>query len=255
MTLKESIFKEEAEFPKLLADYEERKYGLLFYMEHNKDSYDGNHAFIYPENITNLGAVLDEITEFYINKGITPSIYHPHVENYFSDNQLVFEAHDYTVTHEAAHRVMLLSAENQIKTEKRLDVKVLTEWDERIACDILIPSSEPWEIEPIKGMIEHKGSYIFVGYLNDEAVVYTNIHVSKKGNTRFDYIVTSKAHREKGYASELLSFVVEYCKSNGFPVCWQWAGPSEHICYRAGFREAFNIPAGYANYKRKGKMR
>jgi hypothetical protein len=154
MTLKESILREEAEFPRLLASCEEKEYGLLFYMENNKDSYDGNHAFVYPQKIINLGSVLDEISEFYINKGIKPSIYHPHKENYFSDNKSVFMTHGYTVTHEDPHRVMLLSADNEIKTEKHLTIKILTQWDERIAHDIIIPSGEPWEIEPTRNMIK-----------------------------------------------------------------------------------------------------
>lgn len=251
MTIKESILEEEAEFPKLMADCQEKEYGLLFYMDQNKDLHDGNHAFISPEKITNLEVVLDDINDFYTEKGITPSIYHPYTENYFSDNHSVFEAHGYTVTYEAPHRVMLLSADNEIVTEKRLDIKILNKWDEKIAGDILIPSGEPWEIDPIKNMLQYDGSYVFVGYQNDKAVAYTNIHISKHCNTRFDYIVTSKEHRGKGYASELLSFVVEYCKSNGFPACWQWAGPSENICYKAGFREVFSMPAGYASYINK----
>lgn len=248
MNIKESILKEESEFPKLFADCTERDYGLLFYMENNKDSHDGNHAFIYPEKIVNLGEVLDEITAFYESKGIIPAIYHPHRENYFSDNRFIMESHGYAVTDEEPHRVMILSDEDEIVTEKCLDIKLLNKWDNRIASDILLPSGEPWEIEPLKNSIDKDHSYVFVGYHNNKAIAFTNIHVSKYGNTRYDYIVTSKEQRGKGYASELLSFVVEYCKNHNLPVCWQCAGPSEHICYKAGFREAFSIPAGYANY-------
>lgn len=79
-----------------------------------------------------------------------------------------------------------------------------------------------------------------------KAVVYSDIHKSEYGNTRFDYIVTATEYRGNGYASELLSFMVEYCRKNEFPMCWQWAGSSEHICYRAGFREAFPMEAGFA---------
>lgn len=250
MTLKESIFMEEAEFPKRIADCEERNFGLLFYMEQNNDSYDGNHAFIYPEKILDLGEVLDEITVFYESKGIIPSIYHPHKEGYFSDNHPIFTSHGYVITYEAPHRVMLLSGDNEIIATKRLDIKLLNNWDDRIASDILLPSGEPWEIKPLKNLIIHDDSLVFVGYLDEKAVTYTNIHISKYENTRFDYIVTSKEQRGKGYASELLSFVVEYCKNNKLPVCWQWAGPSEHICYKVGFREIFSIPAGYAKYKK-----
>lgn len=121
------------------------------------------------------------------------------------------------------------------------------EWDKHVATDILIPSGEPWEVEVTRKRIANEGAYLFVGYLGNKAVAYSDIHISKNGNTRFDYIVTAKDERGHGYASELLSFMVEYCKDHKLPVCWQWAGPSEHICYRAGFREMFTMEAGYAS--------
>ncbi len=242
----ESIKQEEIDFPKRFASYVEKEYGILFYMEDNKDSYDGNHACIYPQKITDLGAVLDDITAFYKQLGMKASIYHPFEKDYFKNNEEILKAHGYTYTAEDDHRVMLLTAENRIRPEKRLDIRVLSEWDERVATDILIPSGEPWEVDVTKKRVEQEGTYLFVGYLGDKAVVYTDIHKSEHGNTRFDYIVTAKESRGKGYASELLSFVVEYCKEHNLPMCWQWAGPSEHICYQAGFREAFTMEAGYA---------
>lgn len=141
---------------------------------------------------------------------------------------------------------MLLTEESCIEAKKRLDIRVLDAWDERVATDILIPSGEPWEIDVTKKRAMREGAYLFVGYLDGKAVVYTDIHKSEHGNTRFDYIVTAKEHRGKGYAGELLHYVIEYCKEHAFPLCWQWAGPSERICYRAGFREAFTMEAGYA---------
>ena len=241
-----SIKQEEIEFPKRFASYMEKDYGILFYMENNKDSYDGNHACIYPHKITDLGDVLDDIKEFYKKLGIRASIYHPYQKDYFRSNGELLKAHGYTYTPEDDHRVMLLTEENQIITPERLDIRVLNEWDVHVATDILIPSGEPWEIEVTKKRIEKDGTYLFVGYLEEKAVVYTDIHKSALGNTRFDYIVTAKEHRGNGYASELLSFVTDYCRENNFPMCWQWAGPSEHICYQAGFREAFTMEAGYA---------
>ncbi|MBQ8597896.1 MAG: GNAT family N-acetyltransferase [Lachnospiraceae bacterium] len=245
-TIIEYIKQEEVEFPKRFASYEEKDYGILFYMADNKDSYDGNHACIYPERIEDLGAVLDDIADFYGRLGIRASIYHPYVKDYFKDNEAILNAHGFTYTPEEDHRVMLLVEENRIKAPKRLEIRVLKEWDERVATDILLPSGEPWEVDVTRKRIEQDGAYLFVGYLGEQAVVYTDIHKSDYNNTRFDYIVTAKAHRGKGYAGELLSFVIEYCKENGFPTCWQWAGPSEHICYRAGFREMFTMEAGFA---------
>lgn len=242
----DGIRQEENEFPKLFASYEERDYGILFYMDGNKDSYDGNHACIYPDKIEDLGAVLDDIAAFYKKIGLRATIYHPFEKDYFKNNEDVLIAHGFSYTPEEDHRVMLLTEGNRTRAAKRLDIRVLRQWDERVATDILIPSGEPWEVDVTKKRTRQDGAYLFVGYIDGRAVVYTDIHISDYGNTRFDYIVTAKDHRGKGYAGELLSFVVEYCKENNFPVCWQWAGPSENICYRAGFREMFTMEAGYA---------
>lgn len=246
-TLIQGIKQEEIDFPKRFASYVEKPYGILYYMEDNKDSYDGNHACLYPEKITDLGAVLEEITAFYAACGISrPSIYHPYQKGYFQQNKAILEAHGYTHVSKPDHRVMLLTAENTIPPEGCLEISVSTAWDERVATDILIPGGEPWEIQVTKKRLEQEGTYLFIGSIDGKAVVYTDIHISNHGNTRFDYIVTVPDQRGKGYAGELLSYVVEYCKTHHFPMCWQWAGPSERICYRAGFREAFTMEAGYA---------
>ena len=242
----DGIKQEEIEFPKRFASYVEKEYGILFYMKDNTDSYDGNHACIYPDKIKDLGVVLDDIAAFYKKLGIRASIYHPYEKEYFRKHEAILNEHGYTYTPEDDHRVMLLHADNQIQTPKRLEIRVLNTWDEHVATDILVPSNEPWEVEVTKRRTMEAGTYLFVGYLNGKAVVYTDIHKSDYGNTRFDYIVTAKEHRSKGYASELLNYVVEYCKAQNFPVCWQWAGPSEHICYKAGFREQFTMEAGFA---------
>lgn len=62
-------------FPREIALYEKRSYGLLFYNEENKDSYDSNHAIIFRKNVTELKPVLDDIILFYSEKGIKPIIY------------------------------------------------------------------------------------------------------------------------------------------------------------------------------------
>lgn len=240
------IKKEENEFPKRFASYEEKDYGNLYYMKDNKDSYDGNHAVLFPDRITDLGAVLDDIQHFYQALNRRASIYHPFAKNYFADNESVLKEHGFTYTREDAHRVMLLTEASTIRPDNTLNIKVLHDWDERVATDILLPSGEPWEVEVTKQRLLQGNSLLFVGYKGEKAVVHSDIHVSLYNNTRFDYIVTAKDERGHGYASELLSFMVQFCRENHLPNCWQWAGPSEHICYHAGFREIFTMEAGYA---------
>ena len=66
---------EEDLFPKIFTDYEERNYGILFYNEDNKDSFDSNHAVIYRDKTEDLPGVLSDIVRFYSSKGIRPIIY------------------------------------------------------------------------------------------------------------------------------------------------------------------------------------
>ena len=63
--MEKGIRQEEIDFPKRFASYVEKDYGILFYMPDNKDSYDGNHACIYPDKIIDLGNVLDDFAGFY----------------------------------------------------------------------------------------------------------------------------------------------------------------------------------------------
>ena len=56
------MYMEEDLFPREIALYEKRSYGLLFYNEENKDSYDSNHAIIFRKNVTELKPVLDVVT-------------------------------------------------------------------------------------------------------------------------------------------------------------------------------------------------
>ena len=85
----DGIKQEEIEFPKRFASYIEKEYGILFYMKDNTDSYDGNHACIYPDKIKDLGAVLDDIAAFYKKLGIRASIYHPYEKDYFRKHEMI----------------------------------------------------------------------------------------------------------------------------------------------------------------------
>lgn len=57
----EKIYKEEDLFPREITKFEEREYGLLFFDEMNKDSYDSNHAVIFQNRVKNLEQVLGDI--------------------------------------------------------------------------------------------------------------------------------------------------------------------------------------------------
>jgi GNAT superfamily N-acetyltransferase len=243
------ILREENEFPMLFANHAEREYGILFYNTDNTESNDSNHAILYPEKITDLDAVLEDIIQFYAKLGYAEvRIYHPFVPNYFANNQKAFEAHGFTVHIEENHPVLVLCDENTLKKSSSLRIERVTEWNERIYRDILKPDEGEHEVGVIKNALKHAGFYLFVGYVGDKAIVELNFHVSESGCTRFDHIVTAPDERGKGYAREIVSYAVDFCRANDFPLCYQWPdnGTSERITTAAGFRYAFDIEAGWA---------
>ena len=74
MNLRDGYIEEDL-FPRLFTKYEERSYGILFYNEENRDSYDSNHAVIYKDKIDDLGNTLADIIDFYRSKNLRPIIY------------------------------------------------------------------------------------------------------------------------------------------------------------------------------------
>lgn len=89
----DSVRREEIAYPKLFASYAEREYGILYYMEDNRDSYEGNHGCLYPEKIQDLGTVLEDITAFYRALGRRALLYHPFEKDYFRRHEGVLQAH------------------------------------------------------------------------------------------------------------------------------------------------------------------
>lgn len=246
------IRREEYEFPKLFTHFRETEYGILFYNEQNKESHDSNHAVIYPDRIDNLSSVLKEIADFYNKKSIVPAIFHPCVKGYFLKNEKTFAEQGFKITYGKSHRISVLSEKSQIIPNGSLDIQKLTEWDRRIADDILKPNDEDYEIPVGEATMKHKGSHLFVGYRGEKAVVYVLFHVSALGCTRFDYIDTAKNERGKGYARQISHRVMEFCLKENLPLPATWFAnfTSERLNFEAGFRPSdLWIESGYAEFE------
>jgi GNAT superfamily N-acetyltransferase len=257
MDIKTSILREEAEFPKLFTNFEEREYGILFHNTDAPTSQDSNHAILYPDNITDFRKVLLDIKDFYQSKRLTPRIYQPFVTGYFADRKDILDACGYTFEIFGINKIMLLSGENTIdKNKRRLDIRRITEWNERLAADVYIPSEEEYAIQPTKNSLKYDHNYFFAGWLGDEIAAVVNFCRSEYNCTRFEYILTAEKHRGNGYAREILSHAVEFCKQHGFPNCYQWPAheTSERLCYDAGFRTLFEFEGASAEYIKGGGL-
>ncbi len=243
----DKIFREEDLFPREFTRYEERDYGMLFYDESNKDSYDSNHAVIFKDKITDLDAVLADVEAFYRSKGQNPIIYQAtDDEGYFSGHKDIFEKHEFK-TWEEEIRFMVPVEENHLVTNPEISVKRVTKWEDTFALEIFEKAGEPWEIGVAKKMIQNPNTMFFVAYYKGQPVGMTYVHV-RDSVCRYDYILVSKEYRRIGVARALMNALVEYCKEQGIENCYLWPAGEEaqRIYLEAGFKTVAVKKAGRA---------
>ena len=131
------IYLEEDLFPKDITSWIERPYGFLFYNDENKESYDSNHALVFRNRVTELDQVLEDIVQFYSEKGIRPSIYQSIADDgYFEHISDELTRHGFSFWTEPQNYMVLLG-ENKIQPNPNITVQKVTRWDDAFATHIL----------------------------------------------------------------------------------------------------------------------
>ena len=241
------IYMEEDLFPKEITSWIERPYGFLFYNDENKDSYDSNHALIFRDRVTDLDQVLEDIVQFYSEKGIHPSIYQSITDDgYFDEIKKELSDYGFECWMEP-QKYMVLSDRNTIIPNQDITVQRVTQWEDAFATHIFEAAGEPWEIDVAKRALMNRSTLFFVAYCNDLPVGMTHCHVSDSV-CRVDYLLVSKDHRNMGIGRALIHHLVEYCNAHQIENCYLWPDgeTAEKIYQEAGFRTVVVKQAGRA---------
>ncbi len=244
------IYTEEDLFPREIAQYEQKPYGLLFHCEENKDSYDSNHAVIYRRNIPDIRQVLADIVRFYREKGITPMIYQSITDDgYFNEIKQALTDFGFSVWEEPQN-YMILSEQNTISPSPAIVVRRESVWKEEYGTEIFEKAGEPWEIGVVKRSLRKKNTLFFVAFYEERPVGMTHCHTTD-GVCRVDYLLVSKEYRNIGVGRALIHAFVEYCKAQGISDCYLWPDgeTAEKIYYEAGFRTVETKQAGRAVHR------
>lgn len=242
-----NIYREEDLFPMRITSWVERPYGFLFYNETNKDSYDSNHAVIFKDKVTDLEETLEDIVQFYSEKGIKPCIYQSiSDEGYFGLIRDVLARHDFDCWTEE-QKYMVLSAGNTITSNPEITVKRVNQWDDAFAAHIFEAAEEPWEIAVAQKVITSSNTLFFVAYYDGTPVGMTYGHIAD-GVCRVDYLLVSKKVRNMGVGRALIDTFVEYCNAQKIENCYLWpdGDTAERIYHEAGFRLVETKQAGRA---------
>ena len=244
------IYLEEDLFPKDITSWIERPYGFLFYNDENKESYDSNHALVFRNRVTELDQVLEDIVQFYSEKGIRPSIYQSIADDgYFEHISDELTRHGFIFWTEPQNYMVLLG-ENKIQPNPNITVQKVTRWDDAFATHIFEAAGEPWEIDVAKKALDKANTLFFVAYDNSVPVGMTHCHVAD-GVCRVDYLLVATDCRNKGVGRALIHYFVEYCVQNNIENCYLWPDGETvaKIYQEAGFRVVATKQAGRAVYR------
>ena len=241
------IYLEEDLFPKDITSWIERPYGFLFYNDENKESYDSNHALVFRNRVTELDQVLEDIVQFYSEKGIRPSIYQSIADDgYFEHISDELTRHGFSFWTEPQNYMVLLG-ENKIQPNPNITVQKVTRWYDAFATHIFEAAGEPWEIDVAKKALDKANTLFFVAYDNSVPVGMTHCHVAD-GVCRVDYLLVATNCRNKGVGRALIHYFVEYCVQNHIENCYLWPDgeTAANIYQEAGFRTVAVKQAGRA---------
>lgn len=244
-----NIYTEEDMFPREIAQCEKRNYGLLFYCEENRDSYDSNHAVIYKRSISDLQQVLDDIVLFYKKKGLKPIIYQSISDSgYFEEIKQELKECGFESWSET-QKYMVLCEDNVITPNKSITVRKVSVWKDEYGTEIFEKANEPWEIGVAKKALKNDNTLFFVAFCGEQPVGMTHCHITEDV-CRVDYLLVTKGYRNVGVGRALIKTFVEYCKEHDITNCYLWPDgeTAEKIYYEAGFRTAEIKRAGRAKY-------
>ena len=243
------FYREEDLFPREFTHAIERPWGTLFLNEENPDSYDSNHALLYRNRVTDLPAVLAEIADFYLSRGINPIIYQSILDDgWFEEIAAELQAAGYRSWQEAQHW-MLLQEDSRITVHA--DVRRISAWTDDLSTHLYEAAGEPWEIAVAKRQLENANTLYFAAYVDQKPVGAIYGHVNKEGICRIDYLLVATEHRGKGLGRALTHAFVTYCKKHDLPCAlWPDGDTPQRIYEEAGFRFVETKKAGRASWKR-----
>ena len=250
----DKMYLEEDNFPKEIASYEMREWGILFYDQDNPLSRDCNHALIYKQKIKDLGKVLEEIVQFYQEKGITPSFYQSVTDNGdFGKITKVLDVKSFAYITETREFAILKDV-NILEPNEQIVVKQVTEWSDDFATEIFLKADKPLEIPITKKALQNSNTLFFVAYLDDAPVGLLRSHITNDV-CRMDCLLVTKDCPNIEVATALMHNFVEYCRQNNVENCYFCLNDqlSGQLYFNAGFRCVKTKRVLYAKYLEEGE--
>lgn len=216
MNIKELIMLSDIYAPKAYADFKESKWGIMFYDESNKSMHDANHACILKNEYFEFA--LNEITQFYTEKGIVPRIYLVGAQH--RDYKELMLTSGFNVYRFGNFQHFLLSEKCLIKPSNNLSIRELkskNDITEKLLSNIygIYLSEDPDTVNRsrrlLKRVVKSENCRLFCGFYDNEPACIAMLVETQFGMYCFDLVETAEKFKGRGFARELISFLVKLC--------------------------------------------
>lgn len=223
----------ELQFAKRFTNCTPKDYGLIYWNEGNKDSWDSNHAVI--SDFIGVGSSIKEITSFYKAKGITPRLYPAFKENELDMLTPLLEANEFVIQPQV-NQFFLHEKDSAIKPVHGIRFERLRTITPELREFVLSYQYGEGAIKVLERHLSHPNYHLLAGFANDVMVTLASVNIFV-GYSRIDDVYTHEFYRGKGYSSALINYVLQYHKEHSDNYLYLYSSIPEAIKVygKAGF--------------------
>lgn len=231
----------ELRFPQRFTNMVQRNYGLIFFNEGNKRSYDSNHALIL--DLIGVESSVRDIESFYKSKGINPRIYGSFQNNEMEKMLPSLEKHEFSVV-ELPDRFFHHDHESALNPIAGLRIQRVRNLTIDVMEAIAVEFGGDYTLRVAERHLQHPSYHLLCGFWDDEIVSLASVGIFA-GYSRVDDVYTRAAFRGKGFAGAMLHYLIQYHRqlSTNHLYLYSSSPDSIRVYQKAGFSEVpINMP-------------
>ena len=208
------ILEADNQYYKSFADFINTDYGILYYNTDDPEWTDFNHACVLNYNkASDFGAIIKDIKNFYISKDLRPFIYSDFTRGQRELMQADLIENGFIIEDNYGGQTFVIhTSECKINAPYTLEFKKISNGGD-LSCIYKIMKDKE-DAEDIETRFKNPGFSLFVGYLSDDTPVVTADLECFDGIVLLDDVETAEEYQGKGYARQMIRFLVDYHYKN-----------------------------------------